>query len=245
MTARDAGIEDVARPRRGRDPAAFTYAASRSGAETGSDDVSLLLLVREERADLVAFLATLAPEQWQAPALCEGWRVHDVVAHMVTDDELGAKDLAVRTARGRCHLDRAATGPAPHCGRRPSAELVALLRAHQGLSGLSAMWGVAIGLTDALIHHQDIRRALGMPRDIPAERLVPALRTALFAPTLRDLTRVWGVRLVATDADWSFGRGPEVRGPAEALLMSMAGRRGALADLFGPGLATVTRRIPG
>jgi hypothetical protein len=28
---------------------------------------------------------------------------------------------------------------------------------------------------EALVHHQDIRHALGLPRFIPAERLLPAL----------------------------------------------------------------------
>jgi uncharacterized protein (TIGR03083 family) len=45
-------------------------------------------LALEERADLVAFLATLSPRQWQAPALCAQWRVRDVAAHLAIDDEL-------------------------------------------------------------------------------------------------------------------------------------------------------------
>ena len=50
---------------------------------------------------------------------------------------------------------------------------------------------------------------------------------------MRGRTR--GLRLVATDIDWSHGGGPEVRGPGEALLMAMAGRGDALKDLSGPG----------
>jgi uncharacterized protein (TIGR03083 family) len=103
--------------------------------------------------------------------------------------------------------------------------------------------GGAIGLTDCLIHHQDIRRPLGRPRTIPLERLEPTLRTALFAPVIRGLLRVYDVRLVATDLDWSFGRGPEVRAPAEALLMAIAGRRGLGGELSGPGAERLLRRI--
>ena len=44
-------------------------------------------LARDERADLAEFLATLSPEQWEAPTLCAGWRVRDVVAHMLNYDE--------------------------------------------------------------------------------------------------------------------------------------------------------------
>jgi hypothetical protein len=51
------------------------------------------------------------------------------------------------------------------------------------------------------------------------------------------------VRLIATDVDWSHGKGPEVRGPGEALLMVMAGRPDALRDLDGPGLAILSSHV--
>ena len=64
-----------------------------------------------------------------------------------------------------------------------------------------------------------------------------------FAPTIRGAWRVRGVQLVATDVDWAYGKGPEVRGPGEALLMAMAGRPAALDDLDGPGKAKLTQRF--
>jgi len=36
-----------------------------------------------------------------------------------------------------------------------------------------------------------------------------------------------------------------VNGPGEALLVALAGRRQALADLSGPGLATLAERVAG
>ena len=42
-------------------------------------------------------------------------------------------------------------------------------------SGLPSGFRGGIALTDGTIHHQDIRRALGLPRAIPAHRLVPVL----------------------------------------------------------------------
>jgi uncharacterized protein (TIGR03083 family) len=42
-------------------------------------------LVADERRDLVGLLRTLSDEDWQAPSLCEGWRVRDVVAHLLYD----------------------------------------------------------------------------------------------------------------------------------------------------------------
>ncbi|HME47371.1 NADPH-dependent F420 reductase [Mycobacterium sp.] len=52
-----------------------------------------------------------------------------------------------------------------------------------------------------------------------------------------------GVRLVATDLDWSRGRGRQVHGTGEALLMAMAGRRAALDDLSGPGQFRLARQL--
>jgi uncharacterized protein (TIGR03083 family) len=45
-------------------------------------------LARDERADMAAFLGTLSPRQWQAPTLCGNWQVRDVVAHVISYDEL-------------------------------------------------------------------------------------------------------------------------------------------------------------
>jgi hypothetical protein len=53
------------------------------------------------------------------------------------------------------------------------------------------------------------------------------------------------LHLKATDLDWEHGEGADVTGPAEALLMAMAGRKEALVDLTGPGVDTLRQRIGG
>ena len=58
-------------------------------------------------------------------------------------------------------------------------------------------------------------------------------------PVLGNKKRIAGLKLVATDMDWSCGEGLEVRGTGEALLMAMNGRTAALDDLSGEGLATL------
>ena len=72
---------------------------------------------------------------------------------------------------------------------------------------------------------------------------MPALWTALFAPVVRGVVRARDVRLVGTDLDWAFGRGPEVRGTGEALLMAIAGRRGLAGELTGAGADRLLERI--
>ena len=64
-------------------------------------------LARDERADLADFLATLSPEQWEAPTLCERWRVREVVAHLISYDDLDVRGLMRRFAKGRLNPDRA------------------------------------------------------------------------------------------------------------------------------------------
>jgi len=200
-------------------------------------------LARDERAELAAFLATLTPEQWDAPTLCAGWTVRDVVAHVVGYDPLGVSGFVGALARARFDADRANQRVIDGLRDRDPAELVDLVRRHETPQGLTALFGSRIALTDGAIHHQDIRRALGMPREIPAERLRAVLDFAMVAPPIGAFVRTRGLRLVATDLDWSSGRGPEVRGPGEAVLMAAAGRGHALDELDGPGVATLAQRL--
>ncbi len=205
--------------------------------------VDAMSLAREERAELADLLATLTPAQWEAPSLCTGWRVRDVVAHMYSYEELGPVGLVGRFVRGGLRLDRVnAAGVAAYADRSPD-DLLALVRDHQQPRGLTAGFGGRIALTDGVIHHQDIRRPLGLPRDIPAERMRVVLEFARTAPTIGAAKRVRGLTLVATDLDWRAGSGPVVEGPAEPLLMAVAGRRGVAGELTGPGLETLAARI--
>ncbi|MGY2084264.1 maleylpyruvate isomerase family mycothiol-dependent enzyme [Blastococcus sp. SYSU DS0539] len=207
--------------------------------------MDVMALARAEREDLRDLLADLTPEQWRAPSLCAGWSVRDVVAHVLSYEKLRPRQLAERFSRGLFMVDRVnAVGLREYSTRTP-AQLIELLDAHLRPSGLTAGMGGAIALTDGMIHQQDIRRPLGLPRAIPAARLVPALRTALFAPTLLGVLRARRVRLVATDIDWTFGRGAEVRGTAESVLMTVAGRRGVVAELSGPGQPHLARQLGG
>lgn len=202
-------------------------------------------MARDERAELVDLLRTLTPEQWKAPSLCAGWRVRDVVAHMFSYEGLPPAELVGRLLRSGLTLGRAnAMGVAAHSGRS-TEELVALAANHVTPTGPISAFGCRVALTDALIHHQDIRRPLGVPRDIPPERLTAVLGFAVTAPPLGARSRIRGLSLTATDVDWTIGSGPEVTGPAEALLMAIAGRPGVVGELAGPGCAELTRRIGG
>ena len=200
-------------------------------------------MAREEREEFAALLDGLTPQQWDSPTLCEKWRVRDVVAHVIGYDPLSRLGLLRRMAKGLVTQGGAnAVGVAEYAGKSPE-ELTALMRQYAVPQGLTSGFGGRIALTDGMIHQQDIRRPLGIPRTIPAERLRVALDFAKYAPRILGSLRARGLRLVATDVDWTFGSGPEVGGPGEALLMAMAARRVALDDLDGPGKAKLAQHI--
>jgi uncharacterized protein (TIGR03083 family) len=202
-------------------------------------------LACEERQDFVEFLAGLSAEEWEKPSLCELWRVRDVVAHVVSYEELSRWQLVRRFAKGGLWPTRInAVGVAEYAPRSPE-ELTRVMRTSIPPRGLTSAFGGMIALVDGMIHQQDIRRALGRPRIIPPDRMRRVLDYALTSPATRGAYRTRGVRLVATDLDWNHGDGLEVTGPAEALLMAMAARPDAFNQLSGPGKELLAQRICG
>jgi hypothetical protein len=86
-----------------------------------------------------------------------------------------------------------------------------------------------------------------MPRAIPTGRITAVLEFGLQRLGSLSLSygrqRSNGLRLISSESDWVWGSGPEVRGPLEAILMATAGRRPALDDLDGAGVATLDEHI--
>ncbi|OBI64982.1 hypothetical protein A5667_28095 [Mycolicibacterium fortuitum] len=197
---------------------------------------SVRSLARQERQEFADLLDDLSPQQWQAPTLCSGWNVRDVVAHTIaylgqTRMGLTAALLAARGQIDRLNESALRTAAGPE-------ELRGLMRAGVDPSGVGALYGCRVALIECLIHQQDVRRPLGLPRIIPAGTLRASLTFARVSPVIGGAWRTRGLRLIATDLDWSAGHGPVIRGPGEALLLAMTGRVGAVADeLQGPGLA--------
>lgn len=160
---------------------------------------SMMDMARAERAELAAFLTTLTLQQWETPSLCAGWSVKEVVAHMISYEDLGVFGLLKRFAKGR--IVRAnEVGVDEFAGLSPQ-ELADYVGRHLQPRGLTAGFGGMIALVDGMIHHQDIRRPLGQPRTIPAQRLDRVLRLMPKNPRLRARPRIKGLRLRATLAE--------------------------------------------
>ena len=205
--------------------------------------LSVKPLATDERTSLYELLRGLTPEQWAAPSLCAGWTVRDVVAHHLSYDDLPIPTMIGRFGRNLFRFAQTnQLGLDDLAGATPD-QLLELLRAHLSPSGLPRAFGSRIALLDCMVHQQDIRRPLGLEREIPVQRWIPAIEFALVAPPIHAFHRIRGLHLVSADTDWSFGRGPEVRGPREALLMAVTGRPVALDDLTGPGVDALRDRM--
>lgn len=201
-------------------------------------------MVHAERAALAGDLARIDGEQWDAPSLCAGWNVHDVVAHLVDTARTTRPGFVVGLARARFDFDRQnAAGVARERGATPGETLERLRRVTSRRSTPPAP--LDSRLVEEVVHGEDIRRPLGLTRPYPLPAVVRALRLqartpASFGGARGLLTRV---RFSATDADVGLGAGPEAAGPALSLLLAACGREAALDDLAGPGIA-VLRAAP-
>jgi uncharacterized protein (TIGR03083 family) len=205
-------------------------------------------LLWAESADLASTLDELDDADFDHPSLCEGWRVRDVVAHMVLGHTTPMRSMVGLIARSGFNVPKASLkGSVDHGSSHSPAEIRA---AWHGVvdgrtrNGIARTISMKEGFVDHLIHHQDIRRPLGRPRSIPADRLTAALDAM---PTIggfvRSKQRMAGLRWSATDVDWASGDGPEVSGPAEALVLLASGRPAPLGEVSGDGVTSLEARL--
>ena len=199
---------------------------------------------RAERLDLCSYLEGLAPEAWSTPSLCPGWTVHEVVAHLTLSTRETWPDFLVGMIKHCGNFDRlAATRAHERALRNSATELVEQLRVSADSTKRSPGSGPLDPLLDLLVHGQDIARPLGHERRPPTDAAIAALDHALGSRWYGARRRLVGVRLVATDAEWTNGTGSEVRGPLSAFLLVATGRPAGLDGLAGDGLVILTPRL--
>jgi uncharacterized protein (TIGR03083 family) len=204
-------------------------------------------LVSQGRHRFADTVAALTPEQVGQPTLCAGWDAHLLTAHLLLPFEVSFPRFVVAALRHRGDTDAAVDDVTRRIARRPLADLVRLLHEHADDVVSPRRASPRAQLVETAVHLRDLARPLGLAADVPLNhwRLVldhlvdPGVEAALVPPGRLD-----GLRLVATDQDWSHGSGHLVSGPSEALAMALTGRRVAVGDLTGDGVATLTGRMP-
>lgn len=173
---------------------------------------------------LADLLGDPATRGWDAPSLCDGWRVRHVIAHVT---------MPVRLTPARFGAEMSAAGGdfgvlsetvARRDARLPTEVLLDQLRS-PALHAWQPPGGGSTGaLSHAVIHSLDVTVALGSPTATPHEALVTVLDQltaadgAVFGIDLAD------VRLEATDSDWSWGSGQRVRADTGSLVALLGGR---------------------
>ena len=199
-------------------------------------------MVHAERASLGEFLDGLTPEQWTASTWCDKWNVQELVAHLTAAGNITAGHFFSGLIKAGFKFDTFVDRDLrTYVGGTPAdvkARYDAIITSNRRPPGPAA-----IGLGEVMVHGEDIRRPLGARGDHPEEHLVTLAQRYKKAGTpLRAKKRVEGLKLEATDVDWSTGDGPEVKGPCMSLILAMVGRTGALADCEGSGVDTLRSR---
>jgi uncharacterized protein (TIGR03083 family) len=196
-------------------------------------------LVDDERRDLLSFVDSLSFDDWEHDTLCEGWRVRHVIAHINWVPNITVASILGPLLAARGNLDRAINNVALRDGKQDVRSLRNDLEAIIGNRSLPPKTTTAGMLVDTLVHHQDIRRALGRMRTIAEDRL----RVALDEVVRAEKTRCRGITIRATDLLFEQGSGPVLEGSGEALLMTLSGRGSALTELTGMGFEVMAGRL--
>ena len=201
---------------------------------------SAVVQLRLAVADLLEELDT--PE-WEEPSLCAGWRVRDVAGHLSLVPTITTWDMVRAAPRGRFNPHRINTLLARQYGDRPTHAIVERLRDHAHERRTARVLDVRDSLFDVAVHSQDIAVPLGRTLAVPVASARAGLdRVWEMGWPFRARQRLSGLRLTATDADWTVGDGPAVEGAALALLLLLTGRtETALPMLTGPGVASMAR----
>ena len=198
--------------------------------------------VHAERKALATDLGGLSTKDWDRPSLCDGWTVRDVLAHMTSAAKLTPPAFFGQMIGSGFSFDKVQQkGVAAQRGATPAdtlANFESVLTSVKHPPGPNPTW-----LGETIVHSEDIRRALGIQHRYPADAVVTVADFYQGSNLLiGSKRRISGLALRATDADWSHGTGPEVSGPVLSLVLAMTGRRAAVDDLTGEGVAALRSR---
>ena len=196
-------------------------------------------VIDDERSRLAELMEDLSDSEWRTPSLCRAWTVREVAAHL-TLAHTGMRAGLPALVRAGGSFDRMIRDTAIRQARMPVSEYPRRLRAMVGSRRTAPFLSHIQPLIDVLCHAQDIARPIGRPYPMPVDAAAAAAdhiwRSSF---PFRAQRRLRGFELVATDAPWRAGVGHRVEGPMSALLLLVSGRPAALADLAGPGAATL------
>jgi uncharacterized protein (TIGR03083 family) len=206
-------------------------------------------LTWDQMGELAELATELSDDEWDRPSLCEGWRVRDVYGHMSVGHTYPLGKILRGVAGSGFSVDKASARESVAFGSSHTPDELAatiddIARNHTR-NGIAKLIPYSDAFVDHFIHELDVRVPLGKPRDVPPDRTVAALEalTMKSGGGTKPKKRTKGLRFVATDVDWSYGEGPEVRGAGQDLLLALAGRPAGLDGLAGDGADAFRKRL--
>lgn len=204
-------------------------------------------VIAAERLSLAEQLDGLSDAQWDTPSLCDGWRVRDVVSHLVLGANPPSWPTRISwTLRKAGRFNPLNRDLAIHFAAAPPSRLTAQLREHAKSQRLPVplVTNHLTTLLDVLVHGQDIAVPLGLRRPVPVDAAaVAATKAWTMAWPFWAKRRLRGLQLMATDVDWSVGSGVPVEAPIAAVLFALTGRPAAAAQLSGEGADDLGARL--
>jgi uncharacterized protein (TIGR03083 family) len=210
--------------------------------------MSVRELLRANDLRFLTVASTLSPQEWAAPSLCDAWSNHDVLAHLVIGYRTRLGVVAAEMARHRGSFDDANTDLARTLAatRCPADLLDDFARLVDRPRGMGRYFPRSLQLGDHVTHELDIVLALDRDPEVSNEALTAVLNAQVslpnpFVPAYRNSR---GLRLTATDVDWTHGAaGPQISGRAADLVSVLGDRPSALARLSGDGLGVLSSRV--
>jgi uncharacterized protein (TIGR03083 family) len=201
-------------------------------------------MIADERRQLADLVDTLSEDQLRTPSLIPTWTVRDVAAHLTLGLEasLWRFALAFLTTGS---IEKAIDKATWNFARRPVKELTTSLRRNAASRFAPPGMKPESSLTEVLVHGLDLRRPLGIRREMPRERSRLALQLLATCRPGGFVKKAWreGLRFEATDDAWAHGEGPALRGASDSLMLAITGRLPALDELAGDGVAILRERL--
>ena len=173
---------------------------------------------------LADLLAAAPGETWDAPSLCETWLVRHVVAHVTMPARLSLEQFGAEMAAAGGSFTVLSETVARRDATLPVDDLLDQLRSPRLHAWQPPGGGAAGALSHAVIHSLDVTIALDRPSVAPTEAVVAVLDQLTAARGDWFGVDLTGVRLEATDTDWSWGGGRLVRADSGALVALLGGR---------------------
>jgi len=210
-------------------------------------------LIAAHRRALADALSQLPADQWHGASLCAGWTPAHVLAHQTMPFRISEAEFMGGMQQRGGDFTKFSDEIAERDSNIPPLELVTVLRENADNAWAPPGGGLAGALSHDVIHGLDISWLPGLAYEIPVQAMTMVLDSITSPLTLPADAVVAadvqpnagratlfgfpldGIRVSATDLDWSAGQGAELRGRSRDLLPLLAGRKISRKLFGGPG----------